>query len=65
MCSSDLSSEAQPAMRAELLDRLHGNILDVFGEHGVQITSPHYMTDPRERQVPEGSGSPPPAPPPS
>jgi small-conductance mechanosensitive channel len=40
-----------PEKRAEVLSRLHGNIQDVFNEHGVQIMSPHYMTDPKEPQL--------------
>jgi small-conductance mechanosensitive channel len=40
-----------PAPRAEVLSRLHGNIQDVFNEHGVQIMSPHYMSDPKEPHV--------------
>ncbi|HKQ14578.1 MAG TPA: mechanosensitive ion channel domain-containing protein [Steroidobacteraceae bacterium] len=37
--------------RIDMLSSLHANILDVFNEHGVQILSPHYMTDPAESQV--------------
>jgi small-conductance mechanosensitive channel len=40
-----------PCRRAELLDRLHGHILDAFNEHGVQIMSPRYVTDPRSPKV--------------
>ena len=40
-----------PAQRVEVLNKLHGNIQDVFNEYGVQIMSPHYMGDPREPQV--------------
>jgi len=40
-----------PAVRADVLNRLHGNIQDVFNEYGVQILSPHYMGDPREPAV--------------
>jgi small-conductance mechanosensitive channel len=40
-----------PAQRMDVLNRLHGNIQDVFNEHGVQIMSPHYMLDPAELQV--------------
>ena len=39
------------AVRADILNRLHGHIQDVFNEHGVQIMSPHYMMDPKEPQV--------------
>ena len=41
----------QPVQRVDMLSRLHANIQDVFNEHGVQIMSPHYMTDPAEPQV--------------
>ena len=41
----------QPSPRVELLHHLHGNIQDVFNEHGVQIMSPHYVLDPKEPQV--------------
>jgi small-conductance mechanosensitive channel len=37
--------------RIDMLSSLHANIQDVFNEHGVQIMSPHYMTDPAESQV--------------
>jgi small-conductance mechanosensitive channel len=37
--------------RAEVLTTLHANIQDVFNEHGVQIMSPHYMTDSAEAKV--------------
>jgi small-conductance mechanosensitive channel len=40
-----------PRLRAEVLDALHGNIQDVFNEHGVQIMSPHYMMDPALHKV--------------
>ncbi|WP_158219860.1 mechanosensitive ion channel family protein [Ideonella sp. A 288] len=40
-----------PRRRAEAMNQLHGNIQDVFNEHGVQIMSPHYRSDPLEPQV--------------
>jgi small-conductance mechanosensitive channel len=40
-----------PSQRVEILSRLHANVQDVFNEYGVQITSPHYMTDPAQAQV--------------
>jgi len=40
-----------PERRADVLNRLHANILDVFNEHNVQIMSPHYMMDPAQPQV--------------
>jgi small-conductance mechanosensitive channel len=54
-----------PRPRAEVLSSLHGNIQDVFNEHGVQIMSPHYMMDPAEPQVvPKAKWYTPPAKPP-
>jgi small-conductance mechanosensitive channel len=41
----------QPFRRSAVLAVLHGNILDAFNEFGVQITSPHYEGDPRDRKV--------------
>lgn len=35
-----------PVQRVDVLNRLHGQIQDVFNEYGVQIMSPHYMVDP-------------------
>jgi small-conductance mechanosensitive channel len=40
-----------PTPRAEALTHVHAAIQDVFNEHGVQIMSPHYMTDPAEAKV--------------
>ncbi len=40
------SDIAHPGQRAEMLSVLQGNIQDVFNEHGVQIMSPHYFSDP-------------------
>jgi small-conductance mechanosensitive channel len=40
-----------PAERIKMLSALYANIQDAFNEHGVQILSPHYMTDPAESQV--------------
>jgi small-conductance mechanosensitive channel len=45
------STVEHPVQRIELLSALHANIQDVFNEHGVQIMSPHYMTDPAAPQV--------------
>ncbi len=39
------------APRAEVMTALHANIQDVFNEYGVQIMSPHYMTDPAAAKV--------------
>ena len=44
-------SRAAPRRRVEALSQLHGHIQDVFNEHGVQIMSPHYLSDPAEAQV--------------
>ncbi|ELX08151.1 mscS mechanosensitive ion channel [Janthinobacterium sp. HH01] len=35
-----------PRRRAEVLNRLHQHIVDVFNEFGVQITSPHFTQEP-------------------
>ena len=49
------SNKNAPRRRAEALNQLHANILDVFNENGVQIMSPHYRSDPPEPQVvPQG-----------
>ena len=45
------STIAHASARMELLSRLHANIQDVFNEHGVQIMSPHYMTETATPQV--------------
>jgi small-conductance mechanosensitive channel len=53
-------------LRADILNRLHGNIQDVFNEYGVQIMSPHYMMNPKEAQVvPKDRWYAPPAQPPA
>jgi small-conductance mechanosensitive channel len=41
----------QPYVRVEVMSDLHGNVVDVFNEHGVQIMSPHYMMDPPSELV--------------
>jgi small-conductance mechanosensitive channel len=41
----------EPRPRAEVLAALHANIQDVFNEHGVQIMSPHYLSDPAGPKV--------------
>jgi len=54
------------AVRADILNRLHGHIQDVFNEYGVQITSPHYMAEPHvPHVVPKEKWYAPPAQPPS
>jgi small-conductance mechanosensitive channel len=40
-----------PALRMDVLSRLHENIQDVFNEYGVQIMSPNYEADPPAPQV--------------
>jgi small-conductance mechanosensitive channel len=42
---------SEPRPRALLLSALHGNIQDVFNEHGVQIMSPQYFEDPPTPKV--------------
>ncbi|HVY08351.1 MAG TPA: mechanosensitive ion channel domain-containing protein [Burkholderiales bacterium] len=55
----------KPVPRADVLNRLHGQIQDVFNEYGVQIMSPHYMMDPESPQVvPKENWHAPPAKPP-
>jgi small-conductance mechanosensitive channel len=39
----------RPATRLRTLAALHANIQDSFNEHGVQILSPHYEDDPKEK----------------
>ena len=41
----------QPRPRAEVMSQLHANVQDVFNEHGVQIMSPHYRSDPVQAKV--------------
>jgi small-conductance mechanosensitive channel len=40
----------RPEARIRVLADLHANIQDVFNEHGVQIMSPHYETDPADKK---------------
>lgn len=40
-----------PRQRAEVLNRLHQHIIDVFNEFGVQITSPHFTQEPATSHV--------------
>jgi small-conductance mechanosensitive channel len=40
-----------PAQRALALNDLNANVQDVFNEYGVQIMSPHYLSDPQHPQV--------------
>ncbi len=46
-----LTTAESATQRADVLNRLHAMIQDVFNEHDVQIMSPHYMADPPEPQV--------------
>ena len=41
----------RPEDRMQVLDRLHGSVLDAFNEYGVQIMSPHYESDPSRPAV--------------
>jgi small-conductance mechanosensitive channel len=41
----------RPEERPIVLSELHGHIQDIFNEHGVQIMSPHFMTQPRQPVV--------------
>jgi small-conductance mechanosensitive channel len=40
-----------PERRFFVLDVLHANIQDAFNQHGVQIMSPRYVTDPKEPKI--------------
>ena len=40
-----------PHSMMSVYSRLHGNIQDVFNEHGVQIMSPHYEDDPASAKI--------------
>jgi len=40
-----------PSQRALALNDLNANVQDVFNEYGVQIMSPHYLSDPQHPQV--------------
>ena len=40
-----------PAERRDALAAVHANILDVFNEYGVQITSPNYESDPAGAKI--------------
>jgi small-conductance mechanosensitive channel len=52
----------RPNERPFVLSELHAHILDVFNEHGVQIMSPHYVSDPEgAKVVPKGRWFEPPA----
>ncbi len=41
----------EPAQRVFILSELHTNIQDAFNEHGVQILSPHFMSQPEHSVV--------------
>jgi len=43
----------EPLERPYIMTHLHSNVQDLFNEHGVQILSPHYMTQPDEAVVVE------------
>jgi small-conductance mechanosensitive channel len=45
------ASVSAPGARAEARGRLLQNIQDVFNEHGVQIMSPHYFSDPERPKI--------------
>ena len=53
---------ARPATRARVASDLHAAIQDVFNQHGVQIMSPHYYSDPNQpKTVPQAQWYAPPA----
>ncbi|HUF26511.1 MAG TPA: mechanosensitive ion channel domain-containing protein [Gemmatimonadaceae bacterium] len=41
----------KPERRLAVMSELHGHIIDCFNEYGVQITSPNYVADPKQRKV--------------
>lgn len=45
------ATATQPRVRADVISHLHGNVQDVFNEHGVAIMSPHYEADPETPKV--------------
>ena len=45
------ASPKEPRPRAVVLSALHSHIQDVFNEYGVQIMSPHYLSDPAAAKV--------------
>jgi len=56
------AAPTDPAPRAVVMTSLHQNIQDVFNEYGVQIMSPHYLSDPADAKlVPRERWRPPPA----
>jgi small-conductance mechanosensitive channel len=46
-----IAHAARGSSRAMVLSHLHGEILDVFNENGVQILSPHFVAQPAETVV--------------
>ena len=46
-----LVSLERPDARLITLHALHAHVQDLFNEHGVQIMSPHYETDPSAPKV--------------
>lgn len=42
---------SEPRPRAEVLNMLHANVVDTFNAYGVQIMSPHYLSDPDAEKV--------------
>ena len=46
-----LVSLESPVGRMKVMSGLHGHVLDVFNEHGVQIMSPNYEADPDSPKV--------------
>lgn len=41
----------EPRARPRAVSELHGHILDLCNEHGVQILSPHFVDDPDEPAI--------------
>jgi small-conductance mechanosensitive channel len=45
------AAPTEPAARGRILSALHGHVLDVFNEQGVQIMTPSYESDPAEAKI--------------
>jgi len=45
------ASQTNARNRAEAIAALNANVIDTFNEYGVQIMSPHYVSDPSRPKV--------------
>jgi small-conductance mechanosensitive channel len=51
VCYEFMVTLSDPMMRPQTLSALHGNILDEFNSHDVQIMSPHFVEQPEDALV--------------